>query len=377
MCIRDSGYIVQKLATRERGRPDAYLIKDNSGVEESKPAVEEVVTPAKPEAPAKPTKTCQPEVLSLAQSLVHGTQQYARAASQATGIIPTMDAIREVREELLPIALKEISRIGQDVDKQLKDTKLIDISKLVAALIPRPIPRHGSARDRALATILSAENVLQIQQDLDAFEASLKNEDFEVRDNQPMTFDPDELLGAKLTWLSPKSKIGRWLEKTYRAMSNNRHGYLRQKLKVKNMYLVERPAQDAQFEAAAATVAKRRKGKCGEGARLQPSDRPDLGAFGDVAAQANVFLGIHGTRAVNVHPIMKSNLRLPRQLKGVHITGAAFGHGIYFATDWKKSYGYTGHGRAYYGGGGGIAGRGFFMFLNLSLIHISEPTRPY
>jgi hypothetical protein len=98
-------------------------------------------------------------------------------------------------------------------------------------------------------------------------------------------------------------------------------------------------------------------------ARLQPTSRPDLGSFSDIAAQTNVFLGIHGTRPVNVHPIIKSDLRLPRQLKGVHITGAAFGHGIYFATDWKKSYGYTGHGRAYYGNGGQIGGRGFFMFL--------------
>jgi len=64
-----------------------------------------------------------------------------------------------------------------------------------------------------------------------------------------------------------------------------------------------------------------------------------------------------------VAPIIQSHLRLPKSLSGVHITGAAFGHGIYFATDWKKSYGYTGHGNAYYGGGGNIKGRGFFMFL--------------
>ena len=121
--------------------------------------------------------------------------------------------------------------------------------------------------------------------------------------------------------------------------------------------------QDAAFEAAVTQLAHRRKGRFQHRARLQPSRRPDLGDFTDVAKQANVFLGIHGTRAVNGHPLMKTNLRLPRQLQGVHISGAAFGHGIYFATDWKKSYGYTGHGNACYGGGGQISGRGFFMFL--------------
>jgi hypothetical protein len=52
---------------------------------------------------------------------------------------------------------------------------------------------------------------------------------------------------------------------------------------------------------------------------------------------------------------------MPKSLKGVHITGSAFGQGVYFATDWRKSHGYTGDG--YYGGGGSIKKRGFFMFL--------------
>ncbi|MEL6344656.1 MAG: hypothetical protein AAFV53_16185 [Myxococcota bacterium] len=357
------GYIVQKLATRERGLPDAYSIKDASGVkikaEPKKPEAK------KPDAPKKPKKTFQPQVVDLARSLVVGTQQYARAASEATGVIPTMEAIREVREELLPLALKEIGRIGDDIDKQIRDSKLIDLSKLVAALVPRPIPRHGTAKQRAMATILSGENVLMIQQDLDAFESALNNEDFKVEKNDKQQYiDPDELMGAKLTWIDPRSDLGKFVEGAYRKMTNNRHGYLRGKLRVKNMFIVDRPKQDQLFIDAATVVAKRRKGDFKHYARLQPARRPDFGGFSDVAAQANVFMGIHGTRAVNVHPIIKSNLRLPRQLKGVHISGAAFGHGIYFATDWKKSYGYTGHGRAYYGGGGGISGRGFFMFLN-------------
>lgn len=361
------GYIVQRLATRERGLPDAYAIKDDTGVEKApEPAAAAAVAkPAAAEAPKKPSKIFQPQVLSLARDLVLGTRNYARAASAATGIIPTMDAIEEVRDELLPIALKEIARIGKDINKQLSDQKLIDLSKLVAALVPRPIPSRGGPQARAKATILSAENILSIQQDLDAFEAALKNEDFNVSEEskQDTYIDPDEVLGATISWIDPKSAQGRWLEQTYRNMSNNRHNYIRGKLQVRNMFAVERPKQDAAFEEAVSLLAKKRGGKFTDFARLQPSTRDDLGSFADTARAANVFLGIHGTRAVNVHPIVKGNLRLPRQLKGVHITGAAFGHGIYFATDWKKSYGYTGHGSAYYGGGGNISGRGFFMFL--------------
>ena len=83
----------------------------------------------------------------------------------------------------------------------------------------------------------------------------------------------------------------------------------------------------------------------------------------DYAADANVYLGIHGTRAVNVAPIIQTDLRLPRSLPGAQITGAAFGHGIYEATDWRKSHGYTGHSSSYWASGGTIRGRGFFMFL--------------
>jgi hypothetical protein len=349
------GYIVQRLATRERGLPDAYAIKDDTGVEK-KPEPAPVVKPVADAAPAKPLKTFQPQVVNLARSLVLGTLDYARAASAATGIIPTMDAIEEVRDELLPIALKQISRIGKEVNKQLADSKLIDLSKLVAALVPRPLPRGGTAAQRAKATILSAENILAIQQDLDAFESALKNEDFNIQDSKKDQYiDPDELLGAKLAWIDPKSAHGLWLAETYINMSNNRHDYIRGKVQVKNMFAVERPKQDTAFVDAVTALAKKRQGKFTDFAHLQPKTRDDLGDFAEAAKRANVFLGIHGTRAVNVHPIVKSNLRLPRQLKGVHITGAAFGHGIYFATDWKKSYGYTGHGSAYYGGGGSIA----------------------
>ncbi len=352
------GYIVQKLATRERGLPDAYTIKDSSGV-----TVKAVAKP-KPAA-AKPTKVYQPQVVALARALVGGTQAYARAASAATGVIPTMDAIKEVREELLPLALTQIGRIGDDINKQLRDSKLIDLSKLVAALVPRPIPSGGSSTARAKAVILSAENVLAIQQDLDAFEAALKNEDFTITEqNEPVDFDVDKVMGATITWIDPKSDIGKFVEKSFRGMSNNRHSYLRGKLKIKNMFQIERPVQDQAFVNAVTELAHKRKNtRYTDRARLQPTTRPDLGDLGDIAAKTNIFLGIHGTRPVNVHPIVKSNLRLPRQLKGVHISGAAFGHGIYFATDWKKSYGYTGHGHAYYGSGGQIGGRGFFMFL--------------
>lgn len=369
-------YIVQALATRERGLPDAYAIKDDSGL--AKPAAAKPA--AKPKA--KPASNHQPQVVALAKTLVGGTRDYARAASQATGIIPTMAAVTEVRDELLPLAMQRIAQISKanpqrDKERQavweqrlaraqVTDSKLIDLSKLVAALVPRVIPVKASAEQRAAATILSSANILAMQSDLDAFASALENEDFALAEGQaePEDVDPDRLLNAQLTWIDPESTKGKWLASTYRSMSNDRHDYIKGKLVIKNLFEVRRPDRDDAFAKAVEAVASKRAGKVAQQARLQPARRADLTDLGERARLANVFLGVHGTRAVNIHPILAADLRLPRSLPGAQITGAAFGHGIYFATDWRKSYGYTGHGNSYWANGGGIRNRGFFMFLS-------------
>lgn len=354
------GYVVQSLATREKGLPDAYLIKDSSGiVKESKP---------KKKKKAKRVSTnYQKQVVELASALAGGTREYARAASAATGVIPTLDSIKEVRDELLDAAISRISVVGNDFKKQINDKDLVDISNHVAALVPRPIPRYGTKEQRAQAVILSSENILQIQQDLDAFESSLQNKElFEEAENEVEGIDPYQIFKSDIEWIDPSTTKGRWIKSTFESMSNNRHYYLsNRKVKIKNIFEVRRERCDKHFVEAVKQIAKKNKSKnIKYKARLQPGKRSDLSDISDYADAANVFLGIHGTRGVNIQPILSSNLRLPKQLSGVTITGAAFGHGIYFATDWRKSYGYTGYRDSYYGSGGTVKDRGFFMFLN-------------
>lgn len=326
------GYVVQRLATRERGLPDATLIKDDSGVDKKA-----TVTKKTTKKVAAKKIDAQPQVVALCRDLVGGTADYARAASKASGVTPTMEAITEVRDHLIPEALQLIKKIGDDPDKQLKDKKLQQLSSYVATIVPRPIPRSGDAS----AVILNQNNIFLVQQDLDAFEAALKNEDFDIEEQPANTIDPNVVLGRRVTWIDPKSEHGQWVEATYRGMTNNRHGHLRGSLKVLNMFAVEDDAKRNAFLAATRAIATRRKGDQHERAGLQPRKRIDVSDISDVYSDANVCIGIHGTRAVNVQPILASNLRLPKALKGVHITGSAFGHGIYFATDWKKSHGYT------------------------------------
>ena len=229
---------------------------------------------------------------------------------------------------------------------------------MVAALVPRPISRKGQAEEDA---ILSANSILSLQADLDAFESSLKNEEFDVDTSAP-SVDPDAMLNATLRWIDPNTAEGKWLWSMFSRMSRNRHGYLGTKPpKVKNLFAISRPDRDAGFEAAVKKVAAKRRGQVGMKANLQ-FPREDLNGVSDLYEKANVIVGIHGTRPVNIAPIMSTNLRLPRSLPGAQITGANFGHGLYFATDWRKGYGYTG--RGYWGhSGGDVRNRGCFMFL--------------
>ena len=361
------GYVAQKLAVRERGLPDAYGIKDDTGLAK-KAAAKKV---AKKKSSKKVKIDAQPQVIALAKSLVGGTMDYARAAAAKSGVTPTMDSIATVRDELIPEALEILKKVGNDEAKQLKSKKLQELSTYVATIVPRPIPRSGDAS----AVLLTATNISSIQLDLDAFEAALMNEDFEAEIQEDNQVDPNKVLGRTLTWIDPKSEHGKWVEASYLSMTNNRHGHLGGKFKVLNMFAVEDVAKRKAFIARAKAIAKLRKGAKHERAGLQPKKRIDIQDISDWYGDANICMGIHGTRAVNVQPILASNLRLPKSLKGVHISGSAFGHGIYFATDIKKSHGYTGGG--IYGGGGGISKRGFFMFLcdlTLGKCHMAKST---
>lgn len=352
------GYIVQSLATRERGLPDAYTIKDAEGI--STPKITKKVQRTS-------SRNFHPATMKLAADLVGGVQTYARAQAAATGITPTMGAIQQVRDDLIPAAGQRIAALGHNIEAQINDKDLIDISKMVRGMVPMsfPISRSASASERAKAAILSANNIIALQSDLDAFEAALRNEDWD--ETVHAGTDPDALLNAKLTYLDARDELGAWVRQTFERMSRNRHGHLRGGLRIKNVWAVERPDRDAKFVSAAARVAQKNRSKTIRNfARLQPTKRSDLSDCADIAPWANIFIGIHGTRPVNVAPILQGNLRLPKSLPGAQITGAAFGHGIYFATDWRKSHGYTGHGRSYHVSGGQIAARKgtFFMFLN-------------
>ncbi len=379
----DDGYFVQSLATRVTGLPAAYVVKDDEGIA----AVKAVPAPTeKPKRGAKKTAakvvsstgfSFHPAEIKLHADLIGGMAEFTKTAAKAAGgVLPTLSAIKEVRD-LLPAAMGHIARIGKtvrdgaDFDRRLalactKDRDLQELSLYVASRVPRPVAsRNASPDERALATILSSANILSLQGDLDVFQGSLEAEDFALADTSAVkTLDLDKAFNAQVRYLDLNGDRGRWVADTYLSMSRNRHSHLRGQAKILNIFEIVRPDRDLRFENSLKAIAAKRKGMDFKGVKadLQPRTRPDISDL-NLYNAANAFLGIHGTRAVNIAPILGSNFRLPKSLPGAQITGAAFGHGVYFADDWRKSHGYTGHGNSYWATGGTIRGRGFFMCL--------------
>lgn len=351
------GYIVQELAQRMRGLPDAYTKTQKTK--------------------AKSTRSKDP-VLQFAHDMSGGSLQFAQKLIEDGGSIPTLEGIEIVQNELIPAALRLINKISPPTKrkrtkkqlqaalrKQLNDKNLVMLSEYAATFVPRPIPLNLSQIERKKIVCLTQDNITTLEHDLDVFKNLLLN-------NTTTSMDVDSVFGADLEWISLRSNLGKWLKQTLDQMTNNRH--FRSGMTISNIFAVHRPKWDRNFIRSVKKVAKKRKGSFSAHATLQPQSRPDMDDYNGADSQANVYLGIHGTRAVNVMPIIRNNLQLPQLISGGVRTGVDFGYGIYFATDWKKSYGYVGADDSYYrrpGSEGRIPGRN--VFLLLSDVIMGEP----
>lgn len=339
-------YKVQSLQSRSTGLPDAKNITTNAGLKEEKIR----------KLPANTSKTkidIDPQSAALLKDLRVGTVSFTRSSLEG-GNVPTQSAIDEGRE-VLTAALKRLGKIGDDLQNQVRDKQ---VRELTYHLYSR-IPKKKDLRTDESMWILSKQNILSWQQNLDAFENAIyASTETETTDN------PYGELSGILTmqWLPPSSEIGRFLYEWIPNASANRHAGVG-KMAIKNIWKIDRAGDKRLFE----TGLKRCKvDRITEKAPFQPTKRLDLTAEETTQyAQTNTALLFHGTRSVNVGGILRTMLRNPRELKGVAISGAAYGVAVaYTADDWRKSAGYTSLDNSYWSSGGGrISGRSAFMFL--------------
>jgi hypothetical protein len=348
-------YLVRPMATRSTGLPDARSIKINEGARVPPPAngaTDAKDAGAKPARGKKSAPKTDDQTAALLRDLAIATIAYTRG-SMADSSIPTQAAIDEART-ILGEAQKQLVKVGDDVNKQVKDRDLLHLTTLMYGRIPK----KKALRAAPAEWILNKDNVLAWQNDLDAFESALYATDID----HGAEVDPLAELELKMEWVPPDSSVGKFLYEWWPQATANRHSHLG-KMTIRNLWQVARNADDRRLPAAQEEILTG-KPAIDERPLFQPGKRPDTkGAEAKRFVASNTALLFHGTRSVNVRGILKEALRLPRQLVGVVITGAMFGPGLYFADDWKKSAGYTSLSNSYWShGSGGIGGRGAFMF---------------
>lgn len=359
-------YLVRPMATRSTGLPDAKTIKSNEGSKKVATAAN-----GKDAASKKSTRRIDDHTLRLMHDLSVATVSYARG-SMADASIPTQKALDEARD-ILQEAQKRLIVVGDNLDAQVADKVIVQYTNILYSRIPKKKTLHSHASE----WILSKNNILSWQADIDAFEAALYATDVDDK----VEADPFAGMPLHMEWIDPKTELGKFLYGWWPRATGNRHGNVGA-MKIKNMWKVDRHGDEAKVVRAQDEVLAS-KPNIRERPSYQPPERSDCqdAALIKRYRDTNTALLFHGTRSVNVTGILREALRLPKNLVGVVITGAMFGPGLYFADDWKKSAGYTSlHGSYWSSGAGGVRGRDAFMFaadVVLGVPHVAPGPRGY
>ncbi len=346
-------------ALRAKKGKDCYLVRPQATRSTGLPGAKKIQTG---DAPAKKTKKSSkarradslpdPKVMQLMHDLNVATANYTRN-SMADDSIPTQDAINEGRH-ILTEALKRLSKVGDDPDRQVKDKRLREFSRLLYSRIPKVKPVGADES----TWVLSQKNILTWQQDLDAFEQALSTS---LEDIDDMTRNPLDGIDLEMRWLDPRGE-GKWIMDFLPRATRNLHRGLGQ-MKVHNIWEANKPTCRHRFDAKQAQIAAQ-KPSSREKPMFSPRSRPDLNGTLSAHRDSRTALLFHGTRSVNVSGILSKSLMMPKKLVGVAITGAMFGPGTYWADDWKKAAGYCSLQNSFWSGGrGAVRGRKAFMFL--------------
>lgn len=356
-------YLVRPMATRSTGLPDAKTIKSNEGAKK-------VATPANG-SPKSAARKVDDHTLRLMHDLSVATVSYARG-SMADASIPTQKALDEARD-ILQEAQKVVATCGDSIDAQVKNKNLVQLTNVLYSRIPKKKELHAGPE----VWILSKNNILGWQADIDAFESALYATDI----GDKVEADPFAGMPLHMEWIDPRTELGKFLYGWWPRATGNRHGGVGA-MKIKNMWKVDRYGDEAKVVRAQDEVLAG-KPNIRERPSYQPPERSDCqdAALIKRYRDTNTALLFHGTRSVNVTGILREALRLPKNLVGVVITGAMFGPGLYFADDWKKSAGYTSlHGSYWSSGAGGVRGRDAFMFaadVVLGVPHVASGPKGY
>lgn len=344
--------------------------------EAAKQAAAGVVPVATPKAAATPkavvSRTFHPDVSRLLSTIYGSTANTVRRGLSAQAGSTDENPIGNLSDSQLNVGggiLDEIEAVlkqqfGQESTNNKATTlplgrdgmpsaRIIELTNEFMSNVPRSIAREDRGRRNLHRLVVSSYERLEEQRKFLQLlrDAHVSKAIFAQAAQQTSTGNKEVVwydgLGCDIEALSPTDPGYKFVAEVFNtAQSRHNANWWRGGrcvLRLVRVYKFTRQGTDAAFDAYKAQVTTKR------------------GATGQVFAW-------HGTRTPNLMGISKSGLLMPENLpRGVHISGKAFGRGIYHApvsyrhstiggvpTDGTngalKSMNYTGVGGAYYGG---------------------------
>lgn len=301
-------YLVRNMATRLSALPDASKI-----------------TTKKKVAKKQKSSNLDPQTEKLLQDLNTGTIDYSKSKF-SSGHIPDLSAIEDARKIL-----------GEAAKAKAKD--LEELTKILYS----KIPKYTSLGEKVE---LSKNNIRAWYDDLDAFEAAYKGVE---------GYECDFSTKYILKYIDKTDSVFYNIQRLVESSTRNRHSYISNPIKILGLWEITNIPKE--FTEKQIEVSKEFNGN-GFPLIFQPQ-RTQL------EQASNTQLLFHGSRTVNIGPIVSTGFRLPKELSGVAINGANLGGGAYHACDYKKSVGYCSTNNSYWARGSGrIANRQAFMFIN-------------
>jgi len=293
-----------------------YTVVDlRSDAEEKKKAG---LAPA-PKAKSGPTNTgaFPPDVLDLLALLYNSTgQAVAKGLSSSAGASAEspMGNLSDAQLDKGADILEEIEKV---LAKSHKKDDIVALTNDFFSTIPRNIDhaRKGKKLDLSLILIDKKERIVEQRSFLTLLrDAFLQKEVFaaaaEVNDPSEVWY---EGLKCDIAFLDPKSDERKEIQRLFDVGQSPVNANFYGQLKLGRAWKVEQSGRKADFDRYAEQVTK-------------------------VPGATGIIPGWHGTRTENLMGICKTGLVTPKNLpKGVHVTGRAFGLGIYHTPRWPDS----------------------------------------
>jgi len=345
-------------------------------------------TKAKPAA--APSRNFHREVRDLLGIVYGATSNVVRSGLSATAGATEDNPIGNLSDSQLDIGGGVLDEIADHIEGLLgresssnKSTtvplqndgtptpQIIDLTNRFMSNVPRAIPREHRGRRNLHKLVISSYERLEEQRKFLQLlrDAHLSQATFQAAAQTSTQGSKAAVwydgLNCALEFVEPGTVDHKFVLNVFNTKQSKRNSNWwsggRSRLQVTRVWKLTRNGSEPGFDAyAAETCAKK-------------------GATGRIWAW-------HGTRTENLLGIGKSGLLMPENLpRGVHISGKAFGRGIYHAPAWNatntekvgryrtdgtngalKSMNYTSCRGAYYGSGN-TAGRGFMFLQELAL----------